>query len=94
MDDPRVNTRALHECSPRVILRAIYHTLYHFYIIYNVSERKRGGRDWVFQGLPKENPVPPDSFPFTNIVYYIEVISTGRKWKKVIPFPPTSTGRK
>ena len=35
---------------------------------------------------PEENPVPPDSFPFINIVYYIEVIFSVLGMKKVISF--------
>ena len=41
-----------------------------------VKGKEEGGTGFSkgWQGYPKENPVPPDSFPFTNIVYYIEVI--------------------
>ena len=39
----------------------------------------------------RKNPVPPNYFPFNNIVYYIKVLFTGRKWFYLLLFP--SLGR-
>ena len=39
-----------------------------FYIIYNVNERKRVGRDWVFPQAGRaalEKKIPPSYFPLT-----------------------------
>ena len=80
---------------------------YTIYIVHWYNDRKRGGRDWVFpragraasREFPRswpaslrKNPVPPDSFPFINIVYYIEVLYWDRIGRKQIHLHPTSTG--